>query len=860
MATWFLDGGMSGFNPVLEGPLDEQYLLASAGCVDVQGTTRLQYTLSSPKSDRIRAVARINLTAADISGNPGKQLSAAMYVVPASAFAPGVVPTPSAIRALGEAVLVFRASTTTTTTGNKTFVIAGPRASQLSANTKYWCLVLPTGILHTDQPPSVANDAPISGSNIDFVGRGLSMWTNRTPAAPVITSPAMGTVVASGAAVTFTIDPNDPDAIVGDDTNVYTDVAGVQVQYAPRPTVANPTPDWIDLPITNTTGTALGLGWYIDDSPSNGVNPGGQALWANLTMQIRCGGAALTAGYGALPAGEWQLRARVFDYGHPYPNSVAPLNASPLTALLTPDEFPASNVSPWSAGVNLTISAQVPPPILLSPINGNAIAENAPITLSWQYRNTAEPPFAQASREIDLRAVGETSWTTILSEASASTSYLLPTNLAATVQYEWRVRVTDTDSVQSDYSQTGRFWVVEAPASGDVIGLPSDTIDAATLGCGRHTIEVYRRGGTVRVGTIRNVEYLDWSRVRDDISTAKIVVRGWDIDCGNLLASLQTWAYEVVIFRDNGFTVDRVWEGPITLLTYEVDSVTIHAKDMMGYAYRRIIKQAMNDAGDGDTVTSRAARVLQNTFAPDDPNVLAYLQVLVREDDAREYRSTPAYSRTAFEEVDDMAANAGLDYTVVGRSIMLWGTKHRIGTLPEFRDVDLGSPPIVSEYGMSMANVYSVSDGNGVHGEAYRGDVDPVSGNVDETYGLVEMLSSTWASDSPGDAGTYTAAGLATVIQSFAEYADRSISDRYPPPVVVRVPDNTTLNPGTVVSIQHLVPGVVVPLRSTGTLRTVVANQKLDKVQVIERSDSEVISITLSPFSRDDTAGEETTE
>lgn len=70
--------------------------------------------------------------------------------------------------------------------------------------------------------------------------------------------------------------------------------------------------------------------------------------------------------------------------------------------------------------------------------------------------------------------------------------------------------------------------------------------------------------------------------------------------------------------------------------------------------------------------------------------------------------------------------------------------------------------------------------------------------------------------------------------------------------MVVRVPDNTTLNPNTVISIQHLVPGVAIPLRSVGTLRQVVQTQKLDSVSVVEEAGKETISITLSPFSRDD--------
>ena len=851
MVTWIADGGMSGFDAATASLVNEKYLLASAGMVDVQGATRLQYPLTS-STDRIRATARINITAADISANPrAHRLGAGMFFIPANVFSG--VPTVAQILA-NPSTQVRRSSTTlvpASADGDHTLTIAGPRAGDLSANTKYWVLVIPTAIQDATEPPGLWNDLPMR-TNVEVIGRGLSLWTNRTPSAPVITSPATGSVVAAGSAFTFTFTSQDPDRTVGDDTYAYTDMAGVQVQYAPRPTAANPNPDWTDLPIANISGPdELGKGWFISGSSSYLATDGAIDLWSNLTMQVQCGDNNTVAGYGALPSGDWQLRCRTFDYGHPYPGSVTPLNSA--TGAYTPDTYPASNTAPWSSTVNVTVSAQVPPPILLYPINDVAIPEGQPITLTWQYRNTAVPPFAQRDRLVQIRAFGVEDWTTLVYDFfEPSTSYTIPEDFSvpATARYEWRVQVTDADDVNSNFSETGRFWVVPAPASGEVRALPSETIEAATLGCGTHRIFIYRRGGSVRVGEIRNTSYIDWERVRDDISTSKIVVSGWDIDCGNLLAKLQTWAYEVVIFRDNGYSIDRVWEGPITLLTYEHDKVTIQAKDVMGYAYRRIIKQAMSDSANGDTVTSRAARVLQNTFAPDDPNVLAYLQVLVHEDDAMQYRSTPAYSRTAFEEVDDMAANAGLDYTAVGRSILLWGTKHRIGTLPEFRDEDLGSPPVVSEYGMSAANVYSVSDGNGIHGEATRLDV---SGN-DETYGLVEMLSSTWASDSPSDTGTYTQEGLATVIQSFEDYAERSISDRYPPPVVVRVPDNTTLNPGTVLSIQHLVPGVVIPLRSTGTLRQVVANQKLDRVGVVETSGSEVISITMSPFNRDDTA------
>lgn len=431
----------------------------------------------------------------------------------------------------------------------------------------------------------------------------------------------------------------------------------------------------------------------------------------------------------------------------------------------------------------------------------------------------------------------------------ASSSQVL--DIEAGNQYEWRARTKDSSGDSqyewSDWSEAARFWVVPPANSAGNMPVPSETSEGATLGCGTHRVFVYRRGGVIPVGEITEISHVDWNRKRDDISTAKIIVSGWSLDCGNLISMIKTLAYEIVIFRDNGYSVDRVWEGPITLLQYEADRVTIHAKDVMFHPYRRIMREAMSDAGEGTNVVNRAVRILQTALAPDDPNVLAYLQPNTA-DAPMQYRSVPAYGRTAFEEIDDMASNAGLDYTVVGRAILLWGTRNALGTLPEFRDQDLGSTPVVSEYGMSFANYYAVSDGNGLWGAANRLDED----GKDETFGLVEMLSSSWASNDSTDASTFTESARAKAIESFEGFAERSIADRYPPPVIVRLPENTTLNSSAVVSIRHLVPGVAIPLRSTGTLRSVVGRQKLDSVTVVEEGGVETISISMSPFNQRD--------
>lgn len=876
------------YNEATTGLTAKTYF-GSPGRVDSQAVMRMQYrTTNQPNPygtdtapvtkgiDTVAFNARIVMDPSEAYSYPTRENQRGrgdpnswysnylnLYIVKASVFG-SVLPTPEMIRTASgttayRSYLPYeegnwdRGADTYTQYGSVPMTIKGPRSEALEPNTKYWAMLLPVVILPAERAQNPINDRPWGGVyNTDNVGRAISFWSNRSPKQPKITSPVSGSLVPPNSVFDLTFTPDDPDKFVGSGALFSKfDVAGVHVQYAARPTVDNPSPQWSDLQFGNAQNTGLTPGWAFHYSPVTPIGIGGSKLLLdNFTAKVRAGAVATTANQGYLPAGDWQIRLRTFDWGHPEAATLSPLGVTRDPASITPDTYPAVNTSPWSESVAVTISAQVPPPIPVSPVSSVAIASDIQVVLTWKYRNTALPPFPQTQRTIRIRKVGATDWDTLVSGNGSDAFYAVPASypLNESTEYEWQVQTGDSDGKVSNYSASARFWVVPSPGSGGVRPLPTETIDGAALGAGNNRVFIYRRGGLIRVGEITGLTHVEYERVRDDISTARIIISGWDVDRGNLLKELQSWAYEVVIYRENGFTSQRVWEGPITLLTYKRDSVEIDAKDVMAYAYRRIIRQALNDSKNGAYVTDRAARVLQNAMAPDDPNVLAYLQILGREDDAKQYRSTPEYSRTAFEEIDDMAANSGLDYTVVGRSVLLWGTRHRIGTLPEFNDATLGNSPIVSEYGMSMANNYSVSDGNGTHGEANRLN----SMGFDPIYGLVEMLSSSWASNSSEDTGTYTQAGREKVVESFKGFAERSIADRYPPPVVVRIPDNTSISADTLLDFQHLVPGVAIPLRSTTTLREVYATQKLDSVKVIQKEGKETINVTMSPFGSDD--------
>lgn len=582
------------------------------------------------------------------------------------------------------------------------------------------------------------------------------------------------------------------------------------------------------------------------------------ATKVDLKIKTAAGYPDLTTPHNTLGPGTYQIRVRVFDQsGHD--KNVA--------------SMPAQSSSAWSDILTFTISAPFTAPEPISPDNDDAIEVDNAIFV-WQFIDPRVTGGTQLKRWVRVRLYGgsESDWVELLTnDTSSSQSYTLINGTGYTLEagkrYQWQARTVSTPG-NWDSGWTGRiasFWAVSTPGTGAVIPIPDLEFPDPGLGCGDNRAFVYKRGGVEMVGEITNMDQIVWRRVRDDISACDISIRGWSQDCGELLSMLRSWMYEIVVFRDNGDGPVRVWEGPITRISYEKDQVSIEAKDVMAYVYRRILRSGYNDSyrvtgrkytggvltnpgvviSQPKAVTERAKLIIQNALSYDDPNVLAYMRVFRNPDDARQSRVVPAYSRTAWQEVDDMAAKSGLDYTTAGRRIMLWDTHVPIGLLPEMRDGDFDNSPIVTEYGMQLANYYVVTNNSGVYGAADRFNPD----GKPDYYGYIEMLVSAYGESDGADAvaQVLTDAAKAALEESLSTQAERGIAARWPTPLIVRVPDNSTLNPDLNIGINQLIPGVHVPLRSDITLRTVSQMQKLDSVTVKQDANGETVTVTLSP-------------
>lgn len=361
-----------------------------------------------------------------------------------------------------------------------------------------------------------------------------------------------------------------------------------------------------------------------------------------------------------------------------------------------------------------------------------------------------------------------------------------------------------------------------------------------------HRAFIFDRGGTTRMFQIHNLAEVRWGRVRDDISEANIKIAAANCFAqAKELNQIEAERHELVIFRGQ----KRVWEGPITRIPMDDDLMEIHAADVMHYASRTVMQSAYNNGGaKAGPALDRVKAIFQTELArkeameqaafPGDAlpsyNVLPHMVFHQTPSDARTSRSTPRMQKTVWEESDDMAAKGGVDYTTLGRAIHFWDTSKALGQTATMTEADIQAKIRATMYGMDLATRAIVTDGEGNYGEA---------GGVDPYYGLVENLETAY--DENEDTAPPTE-------NEMASQAVRNLAGRNPSPLLLRIPEGSTLNPNSAISIDDLVPGVHIPLRAKILIRTFEQMQKLDRMTVTETAAGETVSISLSPASRPD--------
>ena len=353
------------------------------------------------------------------------------------------------------------------------------------------------------------------------------------------------------------------------------------------------------------------------------------------------------------------------------------------------------------------------------------------------------------------------------------------------------------------------------------------------LYCEIHHAYVYDRGGQRVIGSLGNLARVQWERRRDDISVAQVIVTAFTPECERVLGLMRTIRHELVIFRGDV----RVWEGPITHLAFQRGQVEVTAQDVVLRLARTVMLAEYNSAYPNvQPAITRVSQILTAELARmealDPPiNVLPHVVLHQNPTDARTASHTLPYEGTVFDHLDTLAARGGIDYVAIGRAIHLFDVDTPLGKAPPVSHGDFIGDVIVTEYGMDMASRTYVTDGRGNAGS---------SGGSDPFYGLVERVHN--AFDETAEEAE------APSVAELASQAARLQSAANPAPVVVRVPDNSRINPAGALSLDLLVPGVWVPLVAEVPGRSVSAWQKIDRVRFEENPlAGERISLTLSP-------------
>lgn len=356
-----------------------------------------------------------------------------------------------------------------------------------------------------------------------------------------------------------------------------------------------------------------------------------------------------------------------------------------------------------------------------------------------------------------------------------------------------------------------------------------------TLGCSTNIAYITDRGGKVVLGLLEPTSLVRWGRIRDGISAATVTVASPSVACCAVLSKMRCGRHEMVIYRDG----KRVWEGPLTRVSYHGTFVQVDAEDVMHYAFRTICHAGYNNNYPNTTpVTERMRTIMLAEMARkealDPPiDVLPYLQIDTDVETAHTSRITLPYQTTVWEDVDALAAKSGLDYSVIGRRIFANGTHDIIGRTPVATEADFLGDVVVTEYGVDLVTYSAVTDGLGHWGAV---------GAIHPYYGEWEILNTAFQ-ETENVSATVTPTTAALRSQ-----ARRNSAGRLPPPLVVRVPDSSTVHPETsVFTMENLVPGIRVPLMATATCRTIRQEQKLDSMRVEETDSGETIAVTLSP-------------
>jgi len=380
-----------------------------------------------------------------------------------------------------------------------------------------------------------------------------------------------------------------------------------------------------------------------------------------------------------------------------------------------------------------------------------------------------------------------------------------------------------------------------------------------------HTALIYDRGGKNRWRQLVDLSSVRWGRTRDAFTGSEIVLAGRSCQAqSSVITGIEPRRHELVIWRGS----ERVYEGPILDVKTYRDRAVILGMDIGEYLKGTALSQDYPwDTGEpisasSALMTERVADILgieltepydmiigtggaatevtvprwENLDPP--ANILPHIEVR-RSETLLTRSNTLAFEMNVAEHLQNLA-EGGLDFTTVGRKLLVWDSAQSIGRTRVVTDADFDGELEIIKAGGEHYSISHISAQRDEQEEATDpGDPVPNVGNAggeNPYYGVwtnIVSLSSEDGDDDPTQ-------------DALNSQAQRDQVGRTPVPIEIRVPDGATLRTNATLGINDLVPGVIMPVRADMNLRQIQQDQRLDKMVVTETAAGETISVTLS--------------
>lgn len=324
------------------------------------------------------------------------------------------------------------------------------------------------------------------------------------------------------------------------------------------------------------------------------------------------------------------------------------------------------------------------------------------------------------------------------------------------------------------------------------------------VGCAAHSYTVTDRNGSLLTssGNLLSVEY---NRLLNDSSTAKITIGVTGAECCTELGNLRSWRHLLNLYRGENF----MWSGYITRVDWSFDRCVITAVDIIGLLDRRVPHQAFTF--DDTDITEIARQLVEDGLMPDDPGhtttVIGPSGVIA----GRSYEL--AVGQTA-DHLRDLA-DTGLDFTAVGNNIVILPDAFA-DVVGRLSDEDMPEGVTVTEDGASLGTRQIVAG-------SQAGTPVGIAGGVNAYYGLLEVYAEQTTLNDQAAADAAAAAKLKSNLGV---------------PVFIDT-QNVTLAPTANIDVGKLVPGWCVDISSDSTCRTITQRLKITGLSITEDGGSD---------------------